>query len=289
MTPAKTAKPVKTKVVNIGGVEIGGTSPLALIAGPCVIEDETTTFKTLEGLKEVTGSLGMPFVFKASYDKANRTSVDSYRGPGLARGLKILEKAKAGFGVPVLTDVHCVEDCKAVVASGAVDCIQIPAMLCRQTDLLIAAGETGLPVNIKKGQFMAPLAMEGAIKKVASTGNEKVLLTERGTSFGYNNLVVDFRSLPIMRGFGVPVIFDATHSVQLPSAKGTVSGGDREMVAYLARGAVAVGVDAIFLEVHPEPDKALSDGPNSIALTDVKALLAELMALDEAAGVGPGA
>ena len=291
MTPVKSVKSVKpvkpvkpVKVVNIGGVEIGGRSPLVLIAGPCVIEDEATTLKTLEGLKEVTGSLGMPFVFKASYDKANRTSVDSYRGPGLAEGLKILKKAKSGFDVPVLTDVHCAGDCKAV--AEVVDCIQIPAMLCRQTDLLIAAGETGLPVNIKKGQFMAPLAMEGAIKKVASTGNDKVLLTERGTSFGYNNLVVDFRALPIMRGFGFPVVFDATHSVQLPSAKGTVSGGDREMVGYLARAAVAVGVDAVFLEVHPEPDKALSDGPNSIALTEVKELLVGLMALSAVAGTG---
>lgn len=272
--------------VNVGGIGVGGRggrggrggAGLAVIAGPCVIEDERATLDIARTLKAVTSELGIPFIFKASYDKANRTSIDSYRGPGLEKGLAILEKAKKEFLIPVLTDVHCTNDVDAV--SKVVDCIQIPAFLCRQTDLIVAAAATGKPVNIKKGQFMSPEAMGQAAGKALSAGNDKVILTERGTSFGYNNLVVDFRSLPKMRGLGYPVIFDATHSVQLPSAMGTSSGGEREMVKYLARAALAVGVDGIFIEVHPDPDNAPSDGANSIALDDVKGFLKDLKELD---------
>ncbi|MCK4739674.1 MAG: 3-deoxy-8-phosphooctulonate synthase [Deltaproteobacteria bacterium] len=271
--------PQRTKEISVGDVVIGGARPFVLIAGPCVIEDEVATLEILDELKVITSALDIPLIFKASYDKANRTSADSYRGPGITKGLEILANARSRGSVPVLTDVHCTEDCRIV--ADVVDCIQIPAFLSRQTDLLIAAGETNKPVNIKKGQFMAPSAMTSAIKKIKGTGNDNILLTERGVSFGYNNLVVDYRSLPIMRSFGYPVVFDATHSVQLPSAKGEVSGGDRDMVAYLARAAVAVGVDALFLEVHPDPDKALSDGPNSLALKDLGNLLKELKELDD--------
>lgn len=263
--------------VNVGGISIGGAG-LAVIAGPCVVEDERGTLDIARTLKAVTSELGIPFIFKASYDKANRTSVDSYRGPGLEKGLAILEKAKKELLIPVLTDVHCTKDVDAV--SKVVDCIQIPAFLCRQTDLIVAAAATGKPVNIKKGQFMSPEAMGQAARKARSAGNDKVIITERGTSFGYNNLVVDFRSLPRMRGLGCPVVFDATHSVQLPSAMGTSSGGEREMVKYLARAALAVGVDGIFIEVHPDPDNAPSDGANSIALDDAKGLLKDLKGLD---------
>jgi len=272
----------KMRKVDIKGVTVGGKA-LVLIAGPCVIEGEKTMFSTLEGLLKVTDELGVPFIFKTSYDKANRTSIASYRGPGLKKGLEFFKKVRKFFGsektVPLLTDVHCKYDCRAV--AEVVDCVQIPAYLCRQTDLLVSAGKTGLPVNIKKGQFMAPSAMAEAIKKVASTGNTSVMLTERGTSFGYNNLVVDFRSIPVMKKTGCPVIFDSTHSVQLPSAKGGVSGGDREMVEHLARAAVSAGVDGIFMEVHPNPSLALSDGPNSIALKDVKRILKGLKELDD--------
>ncbi|MEE9613873.1 MAG: 3-deoxy-8-phosphooctulonate synthase [Thermodesulfobacteriota bacterium] len=275
--------------VKVGNVSVGGGGGLVLIAGPCVIEDEGKTLGIVETLKSVTEEAGIPFIFKASYDKANRTSVNSYRGPGLKEGLKILEKAKTDFSVPILTDVHSAADCKAV--AEVADCLQIPAFLCRQTDLLVEAGRTGRPVNIKKGQFMAPADMKHAAEKVLSTGNEGVTLTERGTSFGYNNLVVDFRGLSIMRdleGGGFPVIFDATHSVQRPGGLGTSSGGDRSMVAHLARAAVAVGVDGVFIEVHPDPDNAPSDGPNSIALKDIAALVRELKGLDDFVRGGRG-
>jgi 2-dehydro-3-deoxyphosphooctonate aldolase (KDO 8-P synthase) len=265
--------------VTVGTIEIGGGGGFVLIAGPCVIEDEETTFAIADTLKTITTELRIPFIFKASYDKANRTSIDSYRGPGLTKGLGLLEKAKNEFSVPVLTDVHCRNDVRA--ASEVVDCIQIPAFLCRQTDLIVEVARTGKPVNLKKGQFMSPEGMCQAAKKALSAGNEKIIITERGTTFGYNNLVVDFRSLPIMSRGGFPVVFDATHSVQLPGGQGTSSGGDRSMVRYLARAAIAIGVDGIFLEVHPNPDKALSDGPNSIALKDVRALLKELKELDD--------
>lgn len=276
---------VYTKAVKIGGVSIGGqvngkAAPLAIIAGPCVIEDELLTLKIAETLKAVTDELKIPYIFKASYDKANRTSVDSYRGPGIKEGIKILKKVASEFGVPVLTDVHTPDECKVVSDSGAIDCLQIPAYLCRQTDLLVEAGKTGLPVNIKKGQFMAPSAMSKAADKVASTGNTEIILTERGTMFGYGDLVVDFRSIPTMRGEGYPVVFDATHSVQKPSALGKSSGGDRRVAKHLARAAVAIGIDALFMEVHPDPDSALSDGPNSLRLTDAPGLFKELTALD---------
>ncbi|MDH4228048.1 MAG: 3-deoxy-8-phosphooctulonate synthase [Deltaproteobacteria bacterium] len=265
--------------IEIGNASVGGgKGPLLFIAGPCVIEDEKTTLKTLEGLLDITERLGVGFVFKASYDKANRTSIDSYRGPGLKKGLKLFEKIKKRYDVAVLTDVHSVEEARE--AGKVVDALQIPAFLCRQTDLLVAAGKTKKPVNIKKGQFMNPASMAEAVRKVESTGNKNVFLTERGVSFGYSNLVVDFRSIPIMRQTGCPVIFDSTHSVQLPSAKGKSSGGDRSMIAYLSRAAVAVGVDGIFMETHPNPDKALSDGPNSIPLKDAQAFMEELSALD---------
>jgi 2-dehydro-3-deoxyphosphooctonate aldolase (KDO 8-P synthase) len=234
--------------------------------------------ETLEGLIEVTEELGVPFVFKASYDKANRTSVESFRGPGLTAGLQVLRKVRDSYGVPVLTDVHCTHDVEAV--AEVVDIIQIPAFLCRQTDLIVEAAKTGRVVNIKKGQFMAPADMAQSIKKAESAGCGSIMITERGTSFGYNNLVVDFRSLPQMRSLGYPVIFDATHSVQRPSGQGTSSGGDREMARYLARAAAAAGVDGFFMEVHPCPDRALCDGPNSVALSDVKAMIEELVAID---------
>src|SRR3972149_2065942 len=266
----------KMRKVDIKGVTVGGKA-LVLIAGPCVIEGEKTMFSTLEGLLKVTDELGVPFIFKTSYDKANRTSIASYRGPGLKKGLEFFKRVKKKYSAPLLTDVHCKYDCGAV--AEVVVCVQIPAYLCRQTDLLVSAGKTGLPVNIKKGQFMAPSAMAEAVKKVASTGNTSVMLTERGTSFGYHNLVVDFRGIPVMKKTGCPIIFDSTHSVQLPSAKGRVSGGDREMVEHLARAAVSAGVDGIFMEVHPTPSKALSDGPNSIALKDVKKILKGLKEL----------
>ncbi|MBI5560643.1 MAG: 3-deoxy-8-phosphooctulonate synthase [Deltaproteobacteria bacterium] len=267
------------KEVKVRDVSIGGGKGLVLIAGPCVIEDERTTLAALEGLLEITEGLKMPFIFKASYDKANRTSISSFRGPGLKKGVRFFQKIGKRYKVPLLTDVHCKHDCKAV--AEVVDCIQVPAYLCRQTDLLVSAGKTGLPVNIKKGQFMAASAMGEAAKKVLSTGNGKVFFTERGTTFGYNNLVVDFRSLPIMRGLGFPVVFDSTHSVQLPSARGRTSGGDRRMAWHLAKAAVATGVDGIFMEVHPNPEKALSDGPNSIALRDVRKFVRGLKELDE--------
>jgi len=265
------------KKIKVGSVTFGADS-LALIAGPCVIEDEATTYNIIETLIDVTGRLGIPFIFKASFDKANRTSIDSERGPGMDAGLEFFRRVRERYDVPLLTDVHSIEQCAP--AAEVVDCLQIPAFLCRQTDLLVEAGKTGIPVNIKKGQFMAPAAMTEAVKKVTSTGNDNVIITERGTSFGYNNLVVDYRSLPVMRGGGYPLVFDATHSVQLPSAKGKSSGGDREMVKYLARAAVAVGVDGLFMETHPDPSKALSDGPNSIALGDMEGLLGELKDLD---------
>lgn len=255
-----------------------GSGPLFFIMGPCVIESEKAALATLEELKRITSDLKAPFVFKSSYDKANRTSVKSYRGPGIKEGLRILKKAKDEFDVPILTDVHCKEDV-AEVAEVA-DIIQIPAFLCRQTDIIVETAKTGRVINIKKGQFIAPPDMNQSVQKALSTGNDKIILTERGASFGYNNLVVDFRSLPIMRSFGYPVVFDATHSVQIPGGMGTCSGGDRTMARHLARAAVAVGVDGVFMEVHSDPDKALCDGPNSIDLKDVKGILEELTGID---------
>lgn len=260
--------------INIGSLIIKEGGPFFVIAGPCVIEDEDKTIKISAFLKEIRDSMDIPVIFKSSYDKANRTSVNSFRGPGIEKGLEIIQKVKEETGLPVLSDVHNIDEIPK--AATVLDIIQIPALLCRQTDLLVAASRTNLPVNIKKGQFLSPAEMEHAIQKVLSTGNRKILLTERGTFFGYNNLVVDIRSIPIMKRFGFPVIFDATHSVQLPGGSGSRSGGQRGFVEYLARAAVAAGADGVFLEVHPDPDSALCDGPNSIPLDQFGPLISLL-------------
>ncbi|MEE9316526.1 MAG: 3-deoxy-8-phosphooctulonate synthase [bacterium] len=267
------------KIVKIGHTEIGGNRPLVLIAGPCVIESEDQVRKTIEGLKEITGEINIPFIFKSSYDKANRTSIKSYRGLGLDKGLEILEKVKREFDIPLLVDVHQIEEVKLV--SKVADILQVPAFLCRQTDLIISIAKTGKPINVKKGQFLAPWDMQNVIEKIESTGNKNILLTERGSCFGYNNLVVDMKSLPIIRSFGYPVVFDATHSVQKPGGKGTTTAGEREYVPFLAQAAVATGIDGLFLEVHPQPEKALSDGPNMIRLSRVKELLEKLIKIDK--------
>lgn len=265
--------------VKIGSLSMGGTSPLMLIAGPCVIENETETLKTAERLIEITSKIGMPLVFKASYDKANRTSVTSFRGPGMKEGLRILAKVKEIFGLPLLSDIHGIDQIDE--AAEVLDILQIPAFLCRQTDLVVAAAKSGKVLNIKKGQFLAPWDMKNVIGKAVDSGNDNLILTERGVSFGYNNLVSDMRSLPIMRGMGYPVVFDATHSVQLPGGQGGSSGGQREFVEYLGRAAVATGIDGIFMEVHNDPDKALCDGPNSIRLSELGELLKKLKSIDE--------
>jgi 2-dehydro-3-deoxyphosphooctonate aldolase (KDO 8-P synthase) len=267
------------KTVKIGNIEIGGNNPLVLIAGPCVIESENQVRKTAKGLREITEEIEIPFIFKSSYDKANRTSIKSYRGPGIEKGLEILEKVKEEFDIPILVDVHRIEEVELV--SKIADILQVPAFLCRQTDLIISIARTGRPVNIKKGQFLAPWDMKNVIEKIESVGNKNILLTERGTCFGYNNLVVDMKSLPIMRSFGYPVVFDATHSVQKPGGEGTATGGEREYVPFLAQAAVATGIDGLFLEVHPQPEKALSDGPNMIKLDKVKELLEKLIKIDK--------
>jgi len=259
-------------------VIFGGKRPLVLIAGPCVIESPQGTLKIAEAIKKITTKLHVPFVFKASFDKANRTSINSFRGPGLYEGLKVLSQIKSKVGVPILSDVHDVS--QAQMAGEILDIIQIPAFLCRQTDLIVAAAKTGKIVNVKKGQFMAPWDISGIVKKMQEAGNQNLLLTERGVSFGYNNLVSDFRSLPIMRASGYPVVFDATHSVQKPGGLGTSSGGESQYIPLLARCAVAAGVDAIFLETHPNPSQALSDGPNTLPLKNLENLLKDLMAID---------
>ena len=264
--------------IRLNEMLIGGDEPFVLIAGPCVIEDEAKTMALADDLKKLTGRLQIPFIFKASYDKANRTSLGSYRGPGLREGLQILEKVKKNFAVPVLTDVHRFEEIEP--SSKVADILQVPAFLCRQTDFVIEIARQARVVNIKKGQFLAPWDVRNILQKAASTGNEDIMVTERGASFGYNNLVADFRSLPEIRAMGYPVVFDATHSVQLPGGQGTSSGGQREMVSYLARAAVAVGIDGLFLEVHPDPDCALCDGPNSLAVDDLPDLLRMLVRID---------
>ena len=271
-----------TATVSVGPVTIGPGQPLALLAGPCAIEGEDFTLSMAERLRDICASHHVPFVFKSSFDKANRTSLDSYRGPGLDEGLRILGRVADEIGVPVVTDIH--EPGQAAPTAEVAEILQIPAFLCRQTDLLLAAGRTGKVVNIKKGQFVSPAEMRHAAAKVASTGNERILLAERGTSFGYNTLVVDMRSLPQMRAFGYPVVFDATHSVQMPGGLGSASGGQREYVPHLARAAVAVGVDALFMEIHEDPDRALSDGPNMLRLDDLPALLDTLTAIRQAVG-----
>jgi 2-dehydro-3-deoxyphosphooctonate aldolase (KDO 8-P synthase) len=264
---------------EIASVPVGG-GQLFLIAGPCVIESEAHARGMAEAIQRITADLGIPYIFKASYDKANRTSVKSFRGPGLIEGTRILGRLAKDTGLPVLTDVH--EPAQCAVAAEAVDVLQIPAFLCRQTDLLVAAGKTGRAVNIKKGQFVAPSDMTYPVEKVRSTGNERILLTERGASFGYNNLVVDFRSLPVMRRLA-PVVFDGTHSVQQPSAANGVSGGQPEFIPLLARAAVAAGIDGLFLEVHDDPVKAKSDGANALDLKLLKPLLENLLAIHAAA------
>ena len=267
------------KSLTIGPVSFGGENPLVLIAGPCVLESQEHALFLAEALQKIAARVGVGLVFKASYDKANRTSVTSYRGPGLDKGLRILQTVKDETGLPILSDIHDVSQVRS--AAEVLDILQIPAFLSRQTDLLVAAGETGRVVNIKKGQFQAPWDIENAIGKVLSTGNDRILLTERGSSFGYNNLVSDMRSLVIMRQTGYPVVFDATHSVQLPGGAGPTSSGQREFVAPLSRAAVATGVDALFWEVHENPAKALCDGPNSLPLDSVEALLGQMLALDQ--------
>ena len=268
--------------VRVEGIVIGPNHPLVLIAGPCVIEEEASTLRMAERLKEVADSIPMPLIFKSSYDKANRSSLGSFRGPGIEKGLKILEKIKGELKIPVLSDVHSVEEAKE--ASCVLDILQIPAFLCRQTDLLVAAARTGKPMNIKKGQFLAPWEMRNVVEKVESAGNTAILLTERGTSFGYNNLVVDFRSLPILASLGYPVIFDATHSVQLPGGLGSSSGGQRQFVAALARAAAAVGCDGLFVEVHEDPDQAPCDGPNMVRIQDLASILRPVMAIRQVSG-----
>lgn len=258
-------------------INFGKGSPPVIIAGPCVIENEDMTLYAAKRLKEICSNAGLPLIFKSSYDKANRTSLSSFRGPGIDKGLRILSDVKAQVGLPILSDVHSIQEVK--YASEVLDVLQIPAFLCRQTDLILAASNTGKPVNIKKGQFLAPWDVKNIVDKFTSTGNHNLMITERGTCFGYNNLVVDFRSFPIMRSFGYPVIFDVTHSLQLPGAQGCASGGQREFAEPLARAAVAVGVDGLFMEVHPEPDKALCDGPNMIRLEDVQDILNTLKAI----------
>jgi 2-dehydro-3-deoxyphosphooctonate aldolase (KDO 8-P synthase) len=262
------------KEISIGSVRIGGNQPLFLIAGPCVIESEEHAMSMAGRLAEITAHAHVPFVFKASYDKANRSSEQSYRGPGLAAGLQILKKIKARFGVAILTDIH--EAFQAAPVAEVADILQIPAFLSRQTDLLVAAGKTGRVVNLKKGQFLSPWEMANAVEKITKTGNDSIFLTERGASFGYQNLVVDMRSFPIMRKTGCPVVFDVTHSVQLPGGAGKSSGGQPEFIEPLARAGAAVGVDGIFLEVHENPSKALSDGTNALPLAELPALLGKL-------------
>lgn len=262
---------------KIGHLTIDTNGPFFVIAGPCVIEDEATTLEVAHFLKGIGEALDIPIVFKTSYDKANRTSLSSFRGPGIDGGMEIIQKVKQMTGLPVLSDVHRAGEIEK--AAGVLDVIQIPAFLCRQTDLILTAARTGLPINLKKGQFLSPWDMGLAIEKVTSTGNHGILITERGTSFGYNNLVVDIRSIPVLKNFGFPVVFDATHSVQLPGGQGTCSGGQREFVAPLARAAVAAGADGVFMEVHPDPDSALCDGPNSLRLHEIRPLLTMLKEL----------
>lgn len=268
-----------TRTVRISKEIVGGGNLPLIIAGPCAIEDWDITFRTAERLKEICSEVGLPLIFKSSYDKANRTSIRSYRGPGIEKGLALLSDIRGRLDIPVISDVHSVEEVRT--ASEVLDALQLPAFLCRQTDLIIAASNTGKPVNIKKGQFLAPWDIKNIIEKFISTGNKDLTITERGTAFGYNNLVVDFRAFPIMRSFGYPVIFDVTHSLQLPGGSGSSSGGQREFAAPLARAAAAAGVDGFFMEVHPEPEKALCDGPNMIGLDEVRDLLKAIRSIHD--------
>jgi 2-dehydro-3-deoxyphosphooctonate aldolase (KDO 8-P synthase) len=268
------------KPIQWDRLQIGASAPLTIIAGPCVIEDADTTLQIAAFLKKLSQELELQLVFKASFDKANRTSIHSFRGPGMEKGLEILARVKSELDLMVLSDVH--ESSQIAQASNIIDIIQIPAFLCRQTDFLLAAARSSKPINIKKGQFLAPWDMANIVEKIRSTGNQKIMLTERGASFGYNNLVVDFRGIQIMQSTGCPVIFDATHSVQLPGGDGTHSGGQREFAPLLARAAVAAGADGVFLEVHPDPDRALCDGPNSLPLDQLQGLFLQLIAIRQA-------
>lgn len=267
------------KTVQIGDALVGNGGRFLVIAGPCVIENYETIERTARHLKDLSSKLGFDLVFKSSFDKANRTSVNGFRGPGLEKGLEMLGEIKRTLGLPLLSDVHEAEQCAP--AGAVLDILQIPAFLCRQTDLIVAAAKTGQCVNIKKGQFAAPADMKNAVKKIVDSGNEKILLTERGASFGYNNLVVDFRSIPIMKESGYPVIFDATHSVQLPGGAGDASSGQRQYIPTLARAAVVAGVDGMFMEVHPNPDEAKSDAANQVPLAQVEELLSQVLKLRE--------
>ncbi len=266
------------------GIDVGPGNPLLLIAGPCALESEELARRVAGEMQEICARLGLSYVFKASFDKANRTSLGSYRGPGLEEGLAILARIREEMQVPVLSDIHDVS--QVAPAAEVLDILQIPAFLCRQTDLLVAAAQTDKPINLKKGQFVSPWDMENGVNKLRGAGGTKTMLVERGASFGYNNLVVDMRSLPVMRGFGCPVIFDATHSVQLPGGAGGSSGGQREFIAPLSRAAVAAGIDGLFMEVHPDPDKALCDGPNSMPLDQIEDLLKQLVRVQEAVSHG---
>ena len=268
----------------VPGIAVGRGGPPVIFAGPCVIEDEAMCLEIAHTMREICEKLGLPYVFKASFDKANRTSVSSFRGPGLKQGLDVFRAVKRETGVPVITDLHEARQVYAV--AEVVDVLQIPAFLCRQTDLLLAAGESGLPVNVKKGQFLAPEDMSAVLAKIQSTGNRRILFTERGTTFGYHNLVVDMRGLVIMRNLGAPVVFDCTHAVQLPGGQGGSSGGQREFIQPLARAAAAIGIDGLFLEVHPDPSQAKSDGPNSIPTAQVEQMLRKVKAIHEAGKQG---
>jgi len=265
--------------IKIDNIEIGGNKPVVLIAGPCAIESEGHALDCAHRLKEICGRAGISLIYKSSYDKANRSSMDSFRGPGLREGLRILRKVKDETGLPVLSDIHKEEEVEE--AAKVLDIIQVPAFLCRQTDLLIKVAETGKPVNIKKGQFLAPWDMKNIVQKIESRGNRRILLSERGVSFGYNQLVADFRSLVLMRRLGYPVIFDVTHSLQLPGGQGNASGGQREFIPQFARAGAAVGCDALFMEVHPDPEKAPCDGPNMLEMDRLSSILLEVMAIDK--------
>jgi 2-dehydro-3-deoxyphosphooctonate aldolase (KDO 8-P synthase) len=267
-----------SRKIAVGAVRIGGGLPLAVIAGPCVIESKDSALRHGAALKAAADRVGVPYIFKSSYDKANRSSLHSFRGPGLENGLEILAAVKEKIGVPVLTDVHEIDQVKRV--RGVADVLQIPAFLCRQTDFVLAVAKSGKVVNVKKGQFLAPWDMRNIVDKIRSAGNEQILLTERGASFGYNNLVSDMRSLVVMREFGYPVVFDATHSLQLPGGLGNASGGERKYIPALARAGVAAGIDALFMEVHEDPEHALSDGPNSLMLNDFEGLLRIIKRID---------
>jgi 2-dehydro-3-deoxyphosphooctonate aldolase (KDO 8-P synthase) len=269
---------LSTREIRIGEVLVGGNHPFVLIAGPCVIESEEHCRFMGKEIKAVARHCQVPFIFKASFDKANRTSLDSFRGPGLDEGLRILKSIREELAVPILTDIHEINQIEAV--ASVIECIQIPAFLCRQTDLLVAAAKSGRAINVKKGQFLAPWDIEQVVRKLDRNGCERILLTERGTSFGYNNLVVDVRSFPVMRGFGYPVLFDVTHSLQLPGGLGIASGGQSQYIDVLARAGVAAGIDGLFMEIHDNPAKALSDGPNSLPLERLERLLKELKRID---------